>query len=117
MELKWLEDFLVLSTAGNFRIAAQQRCVSQPAFSRRIQALEAWIEAPLIDRTRQPSQLTDAGKLFLTVAQKIVDLAEAGKAKVQTQILEEAGKNAVFDPRHAFPDFHACLVEKPSAVH
>lgn len=88
MELKWLEDFLVLSTEGNFRVAAQQRCVSQPAFSRRIQALEAWIEARLFDRTSQPTQLTEAGKLFRPIAQNIVDLAQAGKTDVQMQVLE-----------------------------
>ncbi len=92
METKWLEDFLVLSDLGNFRLAALQRNVSQPAFSRRIQALEAWIDAPLIDRTCHPSQLTEAGRLFLPVAQKIVDIAEAGKADVQTQVMQEKEK-------------------------
>jgi len=92
MELKWLEDFLVLSIAGNFRIAAQQRCVSQPAFSRRIQALEAWIEAPLFDRSCQPSRLTAAGKLFRPVAKEIVSLAKAGKEGVQMQVLEDKEK-------------------------
>ena len=88
MELKWLEDFLTLCSTGNFRLAAEQRCVSQPAFSRRIQALEAWVEAPLIDRSQQPSQLTEAGRLFQPVAQEIVDLAEAGKKDIETQVLE-----------------------------
>jgi len=92
MELKWLEDFLVLSAVGNFRIAAQQRCVSQPAFSRRIQALEAWIEAPLFDRTCQPSQLTEAGRLFQPVAQAIFDLAKSGKEDVQMQVLDDKEK-------------------------
>lgn len=89
MEIKWLKDFLALSSEGNFRRAAEQRNVSQPAFSRRIQALEVWLGAPLIDRSCQPSHLTEAGKLFLPVAQKIVDLAETTRAEVQTQILEE----------------------------
>ncbi len=92
MELKWLEDFLALGITGNFRIAAEQRCISQPALSRRIQALEAWIETPLIDRSSQPSQLTEAGKLFRPVAQKIVDLAQTGKSDVQTQVLEDREK-------------------------
>jgi len=92
METKWLEDFLVLSELGNFRLAALQRNVSQPAFSRRIQALEAWIEAPLIDRSCHPSQLTAAGRLFLPVARKIVEIAEAGKADVLTQVLQEKEK-------------------------
>lgn len=89
MELKWVKDFLALNGVGNFRIAAQQRSVSQPAFSRRIQALETWIEATLIDRTGQPSQLTEAGRLFLPVARRIVDLAEAAKEDVQTLTMED----------------------------
>ncbi|MEE9427580.1 MAG: LysR family transcriptional regulator [Paracoccaceae bacterium] len=89
MELKWLEDFLALSATGNFRVAAEQRCVSQPAFSRRIQALENWLEAQLIDRSVQPAQLTKAGHLFHPVAQKIVDQAGAGKFEIQTLVRED----------------------------
>lgn len=89
MEIKWLKDFLVLCSEGNFRIAARQRNVSQPAFSRRIQALEAWIGAPLIDRSCQPSQLTEVGRLFLPVAQRITDLAEAAKEDVLALTLED----------------------------
>jgi DNA-binding transcriptional LysR family regulator len=92
MEIKWLKDFLILSTEGNFRIAAKQRNVSQPAFSRRIQALESWTGAQLIDRSSQPSQLTQAGKQFLPVAQKIIDLAEEGKAAVQAHVQKETEK-------------------------
>jgi len=92
METKWLEDFIVLNTLGSFRLAALHRNVSQPAFSRRIQALEAWIDAPLIDRSCHPSQLTAAGRLFLPVAQEIVDLAEAGKIDVRTQVMQDKEK-------------------------
>ncbi len=92
MELKWVEDFLTLCSTGNFRLAAEQRCVSQPAFSRRIQALEAWIEAPLIDRSQQPSQLTEAGRMFQPLAQEIIDLAEAGKYSIQTRVMENKEK-------------------------
>jgi DNA-binding transcriptional LysR family regulator len=38
--------------------------VTQPAFSRRIQALEAWVGADLIDRTSFPTKLTAAGQVF-----------------------------------------------------
>ncbi|MCF6305952.1 MAG: LysR family transcriptional regulator [Rhodobacteraceae bacterium] len=89
MEINWLKDFLALKAEGNFRIAAQLRAVSQPAFSRRIQALEAWTGAPLIDRSTQPSQLTNSGKMFLPVAQKIIGLAEAGKLDIQQNIEED----------------------------
>lgn len=92
METKWLKDFLVLSVEGNFRIAALRRNVSQPAFSRRIQALEAWIGAPLIDRSSQPSQLTKAGTLFLPVAQKIVGLTYSVKQDIQTLVREDESR-------------------------
>ncbi len=75
MELKWLEDFLSLCDTRNFRISSQRRCVSQPAFSRRIKTLENWLGAELIDRTVQPVKLTNAGEVFKPVALEIVLLA------------------------------------------
>lgn len=58
MELKWLEDYLALVDSGNFTTAAALRHLSQPAFSRRIQALEAWLGIELIDRSKKPFQFT-----------------------------------------------------------
>ncbi len=75
MELKWLEDFLSLCNTGNFRVSSEQRFVSQPAFSRRIKALEGWLEVELIDRSDFPVQPTTAGREFRPVAQKMVNLA------------------------------------------
>jgi len=88
MELKWLYDFLALSSEGNFRISAELRGVSQPAFSRRIQALEAWIGAPLVNRDSYPSKLTEAGKLFLPVAENIIDIARSSKEEILKQATE-----------------------------
>jgi DNA-binding transcriptional LysR family regulator len=42
MDTKWLEDFHSLVETRSFSRAAQLRHVTQPAFSRRIHALEAW---------------------------------------------------------------------------
>ncbi len=92
MEIKWLRDFLVLCAEGNFRIAAEHRNVSQPAFSRRIQALEGWVGTQLIDRTCKPSQLTKAGELFYPVAVEIVKLADTGKTEIQAHVLKETEK-------------------------
>ena len=58
MELKWLEDYLALTETRSFSKAAQRRHVSQPAFSRRIQALEDWLGVTLVDRSRKPLQMT-----------------------------------------------------------
>jgi LysR family transcriptional regulator, hypochlorite-specific transcription factor HypT len=64
MESKWLEDFVVLAECASFSRAAATRNVTQPAFSRRIRALEAWLGAELVDRSRHPVQLTTAGSEF-----------------------------------------------------
>lgn len=85
MELKWLEDFLALCKFGNFRISSEQRFVSQPAFSRRIKSLEAWLGARLIDRTTHPIQLTVAGEAFKPVAQEIVRLAKQSLKDVKAK--------------------------------
>ena len=60
MELKWLEDVLILLEEGNFSRAAERRNVTQPAFSRRIKAMEDWIGISFVDRKRNPIQLSEA---------------------------------------------------------
>ena len=50
METKWLEDFVSLAETRSFSRSAHLRHVTQPAFSRRIQALEAWAGTDLVDQ-------------------------------------------------------------------
>jgi DNA-binding transcriptional LysR family regulator len=72
MNLIWLEDFLALAASGSFSRAAQERHMTQPAFSRRVRALEDWLGVVLFDRTTQPATLTEAGEWFRTVAQDML---------------------------------------------
>lgn len=69
MELIWLEDYLALAQSLSFSRAADTRGVSQPAFSRRIRALEAWVGAPLFIRTTHHVALTPAGEHFRAQAE------------------------------------------------
>jgi LysR family transcriptional regulator, hypochlorite-specific transcription factor HypT len=64
MELIWFEDYLALAETLNFSRAAEQRHVTQPAFSRRIRALEAWVGTDLFARTTHGVSLTPAGEHF-----------------------------------------------------
>ena len=64
MELRWLQDFLMVAETGNFTRAAERRNTSQAAFSRRIKSLEAWLGFDLIDRSVYPTQLTTQGEQF-----------------------------------------------------
>ena len=61
MDLDWLKDFLALAELKGFSRAADARNVTQPAFSRRIRALEDWIGTPLFVRGAQGASLTPAG--------------------------------------------------------
>lgn len=75
MELKWLEDFVELARTGSFSRAADERNITQPAFSRRIRALENWLGATLVDRSSYPVTLTDMGRQFLPSAEEIIKSA------------------------------------------
>jgi LysR family transcriptional regulator, hypochlorite-specific transcription factor HypT len=72
MNLSWLDDFLALAASGNFSRAAEERHMTQPAFSRRIRALEEWLGVVLFDRTTHPATLTETGEWFRSVAQEIL---------------------------------------------
>lgn len=72
MDLTWLEDFLALAEAGNFSRAAAARHITQPAFSRRIRALEDWAGVPLFDRATQPVSLTASGRALHQAAAELL---------------------------------------------
>lgn len=77
METKWLEDFVSLAETRSFSRSAQLRHVTQPAFSRRIQALEAWAGLDLVDRSSYPTRLTPAGETFHAQALEILGALQA----------------------------------------
>jgi LysR family transcriptional regulator, hypochlorite-specific transcription factor HypT len=83
LELKWLEDFLAVAGSGNFSRAAEARNVTQPAFSRRLKALEMWIGVPLLDRSSYPITLTPAGAKFLPIAENAVRSLQSGRNDVR----------------------------------
>ena len=80
MEAKWLEDFVSLVETRSFSRASEVRHVTQPAFSRRIQALEAWVGAELIDRSAYPTRLTAAGEVFYEQALQMLAQIETARA-------------------------------------
>jgi DNA-binding transcriptional LysR family regulator len=78
MDTRWIQDFVTLAEVRNFTRAAEIRNVSQAAFSRRIQSLEHWLGASLIDRTTYPLKLTAEGERFRASAIALVEqIAEA----------------------------------------
>lgn len=72
MDTNWLEDFVCFARTLNFTKAAAERNVTQSAYSRRIQSLELWLGAELIDRKTFPATLSTAGTEFLPVAKRML---------------------------------------------
>ena len=84
MDTKWLEDFVSLAETRSFSRSAQQRHVTQPAFSRRIQALEAWAGIDLVDRSSYPTRLTPAGETFHAQALEILSALQATRSMMRS---------------------------------
>ncbi len=88
METAWLADFIAVLEERGFTRAAEQRGVSQSAFSRRIRALEDWIGTPLFDRGTHAIRPTAAGERFAETARTVLAALESGRQ--ETRIAAEA---------------------------
>jgi len=100
MNLTWLEDFLALAGTGNFSRAASDRHMTQPAFSRRVRALEEWLGVALFDRSSHPVTLTETGQWFQSVAQDL--LARVARVPDEARGVAEASSATLrFASTHA----------------
>lgn len=101
MELSWITDLGHLARTGNFSRAAELSNISQPAFSRRIKAVEAWVGVTLVDRSKQPVRLTNAGAQILEAGQQAIERLETERREVQETERGFAGHVATFGAQHA----------------
>jgi DNA-binding transcriptional LysR family regulator len=83
METKWLEDFVSLAETRSFSRSAQLRHVTQPAFSRRIQSLEAWAGTDLVDRSSYPTRLTAAGQTLYDQSLEVLQALQSTRAMLR----------------------------------
>ncbi len=83
METKWLEDFVSLAETRSFSRSAQLRHVTQPAFSRRIQSLEAWAGTDLVDRSSYPTRLTAAGQVLYEQSLEMLQSLQSTRAMLR----------------------------------
>jgi LysR family transcriptional regulator, hypochlorite-specific transcription factor HypT len=93
VETKWLEDFVSLAETRSFSRSAQLRHVTQPAFSRRIQALEAWAGVDLVDRSSYPTRLTGAGETLLAQAVEVLGNLQATRNMLRSH--QSAGQDMI----------------------
>ncbi|MBV2361575.1 LysR family transcriptional regulator [Thalassococcus sp. CAU 1522] len=83
MDIMLFRDLERLQRTGNFSQAAVLANLSQPAFSRRIKSLEAWVGAMLVDRSHQPVRLTQAGEQMLEAGMQALARIEQERSQIR----------------------------------
>lgn len=81
MNLSQLETLITISKTMSFRKAGELLNLTQPAVSAQIKSLEDEFKTILIDRN-QPVTLTDSGRLFLEQAERILQIVDDLKQKL-----------------------------------
>ena len=92
MELRHLRYFVAVAEELHFTRAAERLHIGQPPLSHAIQVLEADIGAQLFERSKRWVRLTEAGKLFLNDARRILALAEQAVETARRAARGEAGE-------------------------
>jgi len=87
MELRQLKQFVMLAETLNFRVAAEKLHMAQPPLSVSIRKLEEEIGATLFDRSKRGVHITEAGRVALVEAHKVLlhaaETVRAARATVQ----------------------------------
>ncbi|CAM4106827.1 LysR family transcriptional regulator [Nocardia ninae] len=83
LDLGAVRAFLVLADCQHFGAAADHLGLTQQAVSKRIAKLEAALGTALFHRTRQGSDVTEAGAAFLVHARALIALADQAVASIQ----------------------------------
>ena len=84
------EAFVHIADAGSLSKAAERLGTTQATISRKLRKLEHGFKQELVDRTTRSLSLTDAGKMFLIDARKLIDQWQHIQAKYQHQIRPSA---------------------------
>ncbi|NRR33291.1 LysR family transcriptional regulator [Oxalobacteraceae bacterium] len=91
MELRHLRYFVAVAEELSFTRAAERLHIGQPPLSQQIQALEAEVGAQLLERSKRWVRLTEAGKLFLDDARRVLSLSEQAVQTARRAQRGEAG--------------------------
>lgn len=107
MDIRWIEDALVLLEEGNMTRAAARRNVTQPAFSRRIRGFEEWLGTRLLQRGTNSIEIGSA--LRANEAELRALLARLGDMRTKIKHFDPERATVTIAAQHApvfstFPD-------------
>ncbi len=87
MDINDVRTFVTVIEAGSVSRAASELHVTQPAVTRRLQRFEQTMGAALVDRSRRPLALTDAGRAAVEQCRRLVSAADELRALTQGDAL------------------------------
>ncbi|WP_158014868.1 LysR family transcriptional regulator [Mycobacterium basiliense] len=90
-EMRLLRYFVTVAEERHFARAADRLHIAQPPLSQQIQKLERQLGVDLIDRSRRPIELTDAGKALLPEARLALTHAERAFAAARRAATGQLG--------------------------
>ena len=91
MELRHLRYFVGVGEEQHFGRAAERLQIAQPALSRQIQDLEREVGFLLFERLPRGVRLSEAGKVFLSDARRILQDVDDAKRRAERIALGQAG--------------------------
>jgi DNA-binding transcriptional LysR family regulator len=86
-----LHSFVVLAGELHFGRASKRLFVSQPALSKQIRKLEEKVGGALFTRTRRKVEITEAGRVLLSGAEKVLQNADAALSLAKDAAAGRAG--------------------------
>ncbi|HTX32421.1 MAG TPA: LysR family transcriptional regulator [Solirubrobacteraceae bacterium] len=92
MDLRQLRYLVALAEEQNFTRAAVREHVAQPALSQQLRRLEDELGVVLIERTTRHMSLTDAGRLLVARARRIMAEVEAAQSDLEALKGIEVGR-------------------------
>lgn len=91
--LRLLSAFETVLRAGGVQNAAARLNVTQPAVSQALRSLEDHVGTLLLDRSKRPAALTEAGRILLHAVSGGLDQIESAIGRIR--VLEQDGRNVV----------------------
>lgn len=82
VDIAGLQAFIAVAEQGSFSLAAESLYLTQPAVSKRVTGLETDLNSRLFDRIGRRVQLTEAGRVLLPRARRVVQELEDGRRAV-----------------------------------
>lgn len=131
MEIYQIRSFLAIAKHLNFTKAARELRVAQPSLTRAILRLEAELGAPLFQRERANTHLTELGRLMLPHLETALTAAERAKNQaallktlesgsfilgVSSDVQEDAIVGSVTEVGRRVGNLELCLVVAPSEM-